>query len=68
MEWLENILKGDAWQWVVVVVLTLNAALSGFAAALEKVGKAEKMPAVLKKIAEIIRKVVDWISGNVQHK
>lgn len=68
MEWLNNILKGDVIQWVLVAMIVVNAALSAVAGALEVVGKSEKLPVWVKKAAEILKKVVDILSANVAHK
>lgn len=68
MEWLDKLLQGDVVKWVLVAMIVINAALSAVAGALEVVGKSEKMPAWVKKAAEILKKVVDILSANIPHK
>jgi hypothetical protein len=67
MEWLDKILQGDLVKWVLVAMIVVNAALSAVSGALDVVGKSDKLPAWVKKVAEVLKKVIDIISANVKH-
>jgi hypothetical protein len=68
MEWLQKLLSGENFQWLVVAVFVLNAALSGLSLGLEKIGKIEMLPSWVKIVAEALKKIIDIISANIAHK
>ena len=68
MEWLQKLLSGENFQWLVVAVFVLNAALSGLSLGLEKIGKVEALPGWVKIVAEALKKIIDILSANLAHK
>lgn len=68
MEWLQKLLSGENFQWLVVAVFVLNSALSGLSLGLEKIGKIEKLPPWTKVVSAALKKIIDILSANIAHK
>ena len=68
---LEILQKALAWLPVLVAANVLLSAVSGvFGAAAKALGKPDAGPvaAMLSKISDLVKKVVDFVSANVAHK
>jgi hypothetical protein len=68
MEWISKLLNGESLKWLLFAVMMVNAMLSAVAVGLEAIGKAEKLPGWVKSVAAVVKKILDFLSANIQHK
>ena len=68
LEIINKLLQGEVIQYVLVGLIVCNAILSSLAQGLALIGKSQKLPVWVYTIALGLRKVIDFVSGNIAHK